>query len=193
MEIADVQDRIFTLAQSTIGIDVHTYLNETDKSLYGLLIVDEGTSFDPMFGDPPNALLDAANARPADSVAGYCVDVGQALRIDLRGDVFLLSEKMLDETDDQIDAIIVHELTHFAIDSGNDDPLRSELTNEDRETATELYARTDRQMEYRTRHNEYFCQMLTVACRRWAASNDLNTQDAIDLAMRFDVDGGFRQ
>jgi len=194
MDITDIHDRIFVLARSAIGVDVHTYLNETRKSLYGLLIADGGASFRPMFGDPPAVLLDAANARPSDTVAGFCVDVGEALRINIRADVFLLSEAMLYETGYQLDAIIVHELAHFAIDSANDDILRSELTTEDRQTAAELYARTDRQMERVTRHNEYFCQVLIVACRRWIADrNDLNIQDALYLAMKFDVDGGFRQ
>jgi len=193
MDIANIRNRFFDLAKSVMDVDVHTYLNETEKALYGLLITDGGKSISPMFGDPPVELLDAANARPSDSMAGFCVDVGSALRIAVRADVFLLSEAMLNENDDQIDAIIVHELTHFAINAAIDEPLRSQLTDEDCETATELYARADRHMERTTQHNEYFCQMLTVACRRWSAGrNDLDTRDAIDLAMKFDVEGGFR-
>ena len=192
MDITSVENCFYSLAQSVIGVDVDEYLHENEKRLYGLLIVDGGKAVSSMFGDPPEELLAAANARPSNSKAGFCVDVGDELRIDVKGDVLLLGNEMLDESHEQIYAIIVHELTHFAIDSANDNLLSLEITSDDRKVAAELYSRTDRQAEHRTRHNEYFCQMLTVACRRWATDADfLSTQDAIDLAMRFDVDGGF--
>lgn len=191
MKAEQLEQRIYALA-TVINFDLREYLDQAGRNLVGLA---KGAKRDyPLFGSPPDELLQAANERRSDSVSGYSVDAGAKLGVDARADVILFSEDLLRQPVDDVESIIIHELVHALIGSGNDAPYRDALTDEDETRGARLYDKTDAINEQMTQHTLEFCTVLCWATRTWAdATGKMSADHAAELAMRYDIEGGFRQ
>jgi hypothetical protein len=137
--------------------------------------------------EDPIDFLEEANKRYFDSRAGYLVNVSSQMTTAMNADLFSLSDIVLNANPADIDTIIIHELTHCLIESGNDTHIT--INEEALEIAQEIYSLTDRHNEYMTRHTRHFCDVLAQGCIQYVRRTR-NFQDEIKCiksAMRFDI------
>ena len=188
-----IQDLIKTYGDSLFPVPITTYLSTTNRVIWGLLINEDERQLEPYFGEI--AALDMAqfNQNFINSLAGYRTrarDYFPNLTAD--ADVFLISKQCLDLPLPEVEALVIHELCHWYIDSGlqSSKPLRA--TNMDRIMARGLYNKTDQNND--RFHTLPFCELLCSVANKAtrAGAKFPNRKELVSLAMKYDVIGGFR-
>jgi hypothetical protein len=143
-----------------------------DRSLLIVKLATDNRSEDINPSDPyPPELYDYLNCLPTPkSKAGYSVNlIAQATT-----DVLFLTEDVLQSSYRDLQTILLHELAHCLIDSGQDDLLT--LTAEAISLGTGFYGKLNPYNEVWTRHTENFCQVLALGA--------INYKDAMSLPAR---------
>jgi hypothetical protein len=180
-----------TLFPSTFS----SYLERRHKVVWGLRIDADTRRFERLFGDVTPGDLRQFNQRFCDSIAGYKVGARTEFpSLSADADVFLLAKQCLSFEPKQVHALIVHELCHWYLDVGLQASAPVFVSDIDRIKARTLYHQTDARIEHLTRHTRAFCELLCALATRAARIERLfsSRRELIELAMRFDVSGGFR-
>jgi hypothetical protein len=189
----DVRAILYDLGNSLFPISFQSYLAASGKTLWGLEIDPDHRRFNTMFGELSDEDLERFNKGFHDTIAGYKVSarlVFPSLSAD--ADVFLLAKQALTWSGADLLPIVLHELCHWYLDSGNQAKLPVAITPIDRQKGKTLYKRTDIHNEHVTKHTLSFCEILCAMARRaveqkkYSGSRD----ELVASAMRFDIDGG---
>ena len=169
------------------------YLSETGRALWGLLISSENRRFERLFGNIPQEDLDRLNARfSPNAAAGYRVRVRDDFAdISADADVLIMSTRAM-LSPRTLDALLLHELSHWYIDSDLMAEAPLVIEEIDRSEGRSLYGKFDcyaRENEERTRHTIQFCEVLSNLARRAKPllGYDLDQGTVIKLAMQFDI------
>jgi hypothetical protein len=137
------------------------YLAHTNRVIWGLLIDSDERRFHRLFGEIALADLEQFNSSFHDTIAGYRVrarDFFPNLTAD--ADVFLISKQCLDFPPSEVEALIIHELCHWYIDSGLQSSHPITINAKDRIKAKSLHRKTDQSLENITKHTRQFCELL---------------------------------
>lgn len=190
-----LKTRIFELSQTVFGFDFVTYLKENKKSLFAVKINPDLKTYEEICGEIPVAFMNKINSNFVESEAGYSYNIHKVLPgIDIVSDLFLIHGERLEDNQEKLDAIIIHELCHLMIESCN--VINTSLVMDDaaKYLGKKLWDKTDTENEHITRHTHEFCIVLAAASsnahkRIPAFKSKLKV---LDLAMRFDMKGRLR-
>jgi hypothetical protein len=160
-----------------------------DRNLVIVKLAPDNRFEDINPADPyPRELYDFLNHDPSPQVkAGYSVN------LIARGttDLLFLSEEVLESSYRDLQTILLHELAHCLIDSGQDDQVT--LTEEAIALGTEFYGKLNPFNEESTRHTEHFCQVLALGAinynRAWSLPDRPlfpSAEDCLRSAMRYE-------
>jgi hypothetical protein len=193
MTLNDVREMFFGLGNELFPMSFDNYLGATGRQVWGLQIQPDKRCFSVMFGAARDDDLDLFNSNFHDAIAGYKVgalSVFPSLSAD--ADVFLLSKDALAWTSEDTLPIVLHELCHWYIDSGNQARLPIAITPADKHKGKALYNRTDFHNEQGTRHTLQFCEVLCALARRAVEKKKFSGKrdQLVASAMRFDLNGG---
>lgn len=187
MKNMTISDKIKYLSAMALCFDFEEYLNTNNKEIIIFeidtinerYILKEGRNFDQ--------ILENSNQKFFHSKAGYLVDIKTKFNTKVEADLFLLSDVVLSSNPTDLDTIIIHELVHMLIDSGQNNHMA--ITEYSREIGSIFYKQTDYPNEDITKHTEDFCQRLAQACITYnnKTKNFENDNQAIRSAMRFDI------
>ena len=191
----DIQKRIYQLAIDVFGFDYGTYLEATGRVLLGVAINPEKREFEHLFGDFPDNFLPTINKQFNDTKAGYKVDVGGHFpELGINADVFLLNVRNLDDSEKEIDTLLLHELCHMVLDSNGLSDAKITVDEKDKYHGNKLYKKTDVENENRTKHTKEFCDLLSaasdIASKKYSVFQD--RWDVINSAMRYDLKTNLR-
>jgi len=191
----DIQKRIYQLAIDVFGFDYGTYLEATGRVLLGVAINPEKREFEHLFGDFPDNFLPTINKQFHDTKAGYKVDVGGHFpELGINADVFLLNVRNIDDSEKEIDTLLLHELCHMVLDSNGLSDAKITVDEKDKYHGNKLYKKTDVENENRTKHTEEFCELLSaasdIASKKYSVFQD--RWDVINSAMRHDLKTNLR-
>ena len=181
----DIIERFKYISKVAYDFDVDNYLQKEAKSLLVFLIDSISKRYTLISGIDTDNILDSANQKFIDSIAGYRVDVHDVFNAKSPTDLFLISDTVINSNPTHIDFIIIHELAHLLIDSNNQPPIATFIND----MATKLYYATDIENVNATRHDIEFCQILIHGCLNYQTkTKNFNCiQDAVESAMRYDT------
>jgi hypothetical protein len=172
------------------------YLSKMRRQFWGLRVDPPSRRNIRFFGSMTEDDERTFNGGPfRDAVAGYAVDVRSRFRtLSADADVLLIGTETLGFSGPDVEALIVHELCHWYIDSGTQGTHPVTFDSANKVQGETLYARTDPHMEPITRHDRSYCGLLcAVSALAVEVGAPFETpQHLVDAAMRFDVEGGFR-
>lgn len=189
----EIQGYIQKYGDSLFPIPLTEYFSQTKRVMWGLQINrDEGRN-DPYFGEIAPSDMEQFNKIFYDSMAGYRTkarDHFPSLTAD--ADVFLISKQCLSLPTHEVEALIIHELCHWYIDSGLQMSSPIAIGQMDRHMGKGLYNKTDRGRI--RQHTLEFCELLCAVAGRaiQCGAKFSSRKELVAFAMRFDVDGGFR-
>lgn len=191
-----IRECLFKYGDTLFPITLSQYLNETQRQLWGLYVNLKDKRNEHMFGNASaNDILLFNSKGVSDSLAGYRVnarDVFPNLSVDV--DVFLLNVSCLELPVPEIEALIIHELCHWYINSGllASNPLK--ISTSDSLVGKKLYKKTDVINEHITEHSLLFCNVLSAVAGNATKvpSNFLSRKQLIELAMNYDLVGNLR-
>ncbi len=163
-------------ADSLFPVAFSDYLLMKNRTLWGLRIVPipntTSCNFAPLFGNIQDSDMRLFNTRPMrQSLAGFrpqARNVFSSLSED--ADIFLLSDAVEAFPQGEIDALVIHELCHWYIDSGLQTSNPVACVGAQRSKAAALHQRTYALDGERELHPLVFCELITavadtVACR----------------------------
>lgn len=188
----DLEARVEFLARSILGRSHTEYRRvNRNRSLFGLRSNVHNRTYSPLFGDPPPTFIAAVNNRFVESRAGYRVDVGKAFPHEpaINADVLIIAADLLEGPESHLDAIVLHELCHWAIDASVLGPDGLVPDQVDQLHGDAIYQRLDWTQEAATKHTRSFCALLAAATQR-LAERHIGFQDryeAMNSAMRYDL------
>lgn len=194
--IADDQDAIEVAfrryGDSAFPTTFSQYQLEEGRELWGLLITRPVT-FKRLFGSMTDADLKLFNTkRPPYSRAGFRARVREAFKgLSADADVLLIGDECLEFSQRDLDALLIHELCHWYINTGLQDRSPVSISDADISSGHALYERTDKDYEHVTQHDEHFCTVLCAVARHVCGTTTLysSPDDLVSVAMRFDVLG----
>jgi len=115
----DVPERIQFVSQLAFYFNIDNYLAKETKSILVFKIDTFNKRYSLLQGNDIDNILDCANANFVDSLAGYKVDVHELFEKQTPADLFLIADVIINSNPSHIDTIIIHEIAHLLIDSGN--------------------------------------------------------------------------
>lgn len=182
----DIVERFKYISKISYDFDIDDYLQKGAKSLLIFMIDSISKRYTLISGTDTDNILESANQRYVESIAGYKVDVHNVFNKETPADLFLISDTVINSNPTHIDSIIIHELAHLLIDSNNQP---SSLTLFIKDMATKLYYATDVENVHSTRHDIEFCQVLIYGCLNYQSKtkNFDSIQDTVESAMRYDT------
>jgi hypothetical protein len=190
-----VHDALFRHGDSLFPVGFSDYLDQTNRVVWGLLIESDANRLSCLFGDTAPADIEIFNSVAFNhSMSGYRVEArGRFPQLSANADVFLLSKQCHALPPCEVEALVIHELCHWYIDSGLQSSAPVRITSKDRLKGKSLYRKTDTEHEGLTRHTPDFCELL-CAVSALAVARDASSfpsRDAlVAAAMRFDVLAG---
>lgn len=183
--------RFQRLAEDVFGIDHSAYLAARGGRAFWGLSIDRGRqTLSPLFGDPNPSVV--AQLPYRDAMAGYRVDLAAArlLGVTANADVLLFAVERLADPPADVDALLLHELCHWLIDSAAAD-WRAFVDQDDLRAGNRLIRATDYEYQNVTRHDLAFCALLAAACRRAASAGMVafaaDRMLLLRTAIRFDL------
>lgn len=186
--------RIIELSNLAFDFDLQDHLNQEGKSIIVLQLINEGErtiEIKLLEGDDPDNMLEDMNAGcPLQaSKAGCRPNTHLVFNAEHPRDAFLISNEVLETNDFHIDALIIHELAHYFIESG----IPVGIDEEDEEIGEILYAITDQNYEHLTKHNLQFCRTLISGCRRMhnKLQSVLDLTELVQSSMCYDINQEF--
>jgi len=189
-----IKETLITYGNTLFPCSFSDYLSKNHKVIWGLLIDPTECKLHRLFGNiTPNDLAQF-NVSFHNSIAGYKTGAKSMFpNLSADADVFLIAKQCLDNSAKEVDALIIHELCHWYIDSGLQPSHEIAINETDRAEARSLYRRTDQVNEQFTKHTIQFCELLcAVAGRAMKNSKTFSSrQEIVNLAMKYDVDDGF--
>jgi len=180
----NVEDRVFYIA-GQLGFDLRQYLRIHNRQMWGVLIDIDTNQFLHFFGNPPAHFLPTINQSFVHSEAGYKVDVGSHFTdLGVNADVFLISKDRLNDSLEDIDSLIVHELCHMLIDSEYLVNTNVRIDSKDRHQGKVLRSKVDK--DPARRHDRKFCNLLAALAEDLANINKrfVDRWDIINRAMK---------
>lgn len=182
-----IRERVQYVCMIAFKFDHLKYLTDSGKQLVVFKINTLERRYQLLEGDVSNDVLEAANKKYFDSKAGYLVDLKSQLPTPLHDDLLSLSDIVLYSNPADLDTIILHELVHCLIESGNAGAITE--FGEWEILAKNTFALTDKHNQFMTRHTMAFCDLLAIGCSRYNATtaNFRGDWDSIRSAMRFDL------
>ena len=185
---------VLSRGDSLFPVGMSQYLSNTNRPIWGLLIDPDERRFQTLFGNIAPEDLEQFNTSFHHTKAGYRVKArDHFLQLTSDADVFLISKECLALNPRDVEALIIHELCHWYIDSGLQSSNPIGIGSTDRLKAKTLYGKTDQENEHVTRHTLPFCELLcAVAARAVRTFNSHPSRQALlASAMQFDIEGGF--
>jgi len=182
----DILERIKFISKIAYDFEIDDYLQDKSKSLLIFRIDTVSKKYSLLFGNDIDNILESANLRFVDSMAGYKVDVHKVFSKKTPSDLFLISDIVINSNPTHIDSIIIHEIAHLLIDSNNQCmSLASFITD----MALKLYYSTDIENVEKTRHDKEFCKLLVYGCINYQSEtkNFKTLQETVESAMRYDI------
>ena len=182
-----INERLQYISQISLKFDYDNYLKSEGKSLIIFEIDTINSRYKLFYGKDKDELVNQANEKYFDAKAGYLFDLKTQFKTGVEADLLLLADVVLNSNPIDLDTMIVHELTHFMIESGRTDLIN--LSENAKILGDDLYKLTDRCNEDRTRHTEIFCKVLSQLCINYnqATHNFISNFDVMKSAMRFDI------
>lgn len=190
----ETHDIVLSRGDSLFPLGMSQYLGNTNRSIWGLLIEPDERRFQCLFGDIALEDLEQFNTSFQHTKAGYRVKArGYFPKLTSDADVFLISKECLALGSKDVEALIIHELCHWYIDSGLQSSNPIGIGSTDRLKARTLYRKTDQDNEHITKHTLPFCELLcAVALRAVHTFKSFPNRDTLlATAMQFDVKGSF--
>jgi hypothetical protein len=190
----EIHDIVLSRGDSLFPLGMSQYLSNTNKPIWGLLIDPNERRFQGLFGDIPPEDLEQFNTSFHHTKAGYRVKARDHFpKLTSDADVFLISKECLALDPKDVEALIIHELCHWYIDSGLQSSNPIGIGSTDRLKAKNWYRKTDQENEHMTRHTLPFCELLcAVAARAVHTFKGFPNREALlASAMQFDIKGGF--
>jgi hypothetical protein len=190
-----IEKTLITYGSTLFPCSFSDYLSKNHKVIWGLLIDPAERKFHRLFGNITSNDLAQFNTGFHDTIAGYKTDAKSVFpNLSADADVFLIAKQCLANSAKEVDALIIHELCHWYIDSGLQASHEIAISKTDRVEARSLYRRTGQVNEHITRHTIQFCELLCAVAGRAMKNSKMfsSRQEIVDLAMIYDVDGGFR-
>ena len=189
-EPLDIENKIYELAIDIFGFDYHKYRINTGRVLLGVLINPQLKKFEHLFGSFPDNFLVTINKQFHDTVSGYGVNIGASFHeLEIQADVFLLNTNNLNDGVKGLSSLIIHELCHMVLISGEINNTNITIGSKDKYHGNKLYKQTDTINEGITRHTNDFCILLAaaseIAAQKYTLFND--RWDCINSAMRYDL------
>jgi len=193
----DIQNRFYELAMAIFRFDFTQYLKERSKELYGIHLImnksRQAVDCNIFFGDIIPTLTSEIKQRGLLSViAAYRVDADKELALpNIKADLLMLSDTLLDADEKILMALLTHELCHMVIDSKISHDLRIEQDARSEGEKVRTFTRYAKNgpNEHDCYHTDEWFALLYVACDKLAhAYNNLyaNHQDATESALRYD-------
>lgn len=189
----DIYDIVISRGDSLFPLGMSQYLRNANKPIWGVLIDPDERRFHTLFGDIAPEDLDQLNTSFHHTKAGYRVNAkGYFPLLTSDADVFLISKECLALDAKDVEALIIHELCHWYIDSGLQSKKPLGIGDTDKLKAKAWYRKTDQENEHLTRHTLPFCELLcAVSVRAIHTYKSFSTREAlISSAMQFDIAGG---
>jgi len=190
----EIIDKINKLSKEVFEFDFQEYLLDSKRDFWGLTIDNINFKHNVLFGNPDSDIVNQVNRifqqnrEDARCEAGYRVDVGSYFRnTKIQADVFLINLDRLNDSIENLDALLLHELCHMVIDSKMiEKKLAHYVNSKDIYHGKRLYKKTDRYNERYTRHTEEFCIILSAASQRAGCIYEHynGRWDVIDRAMK---------
>ena len=183
----DILERIRFISQIAFDFNIDNYLAKEAKSILVFKIDTNNKSYSLLLGNDVDNILDCANAKFIDSLAGYKVNVHEIFEKQTPADLFLIADVIINSNPSHIDTIIIHEIVHLIIDSGNSQTIT--ILPFIKEMALRLLYATDIENIERTKHDEEFCMFLIYGCANYQSKtkNYRNLQETVENAMRYDT------
>lgn len=140
------------ISNQVFGVSHRAYLeSHSGRQFWGLSANLTGKKFLPLFGSPPVAVI--AKLPFAESQAGYRVDLSSRFpALNVNVDVFLINAELLNDPTPEMDALLIHEMCHWLIDS-NEPQLDPMISVEDQRVGERVHRVTDYWNEAITRHD----------------------------------------
>ncbi|MEI8201542.1 MAG: hypothetical protein WCH34_00905 [Bacteroidota bacterium] len=186
-KINPILKRINFLSKLALRFDYLNYLEENKKKLIIFQINLLHNNYSIIHGDNSENLIEQANTNFVVSQAGYLYNICSRLKFSENADLFLISDNVLKSNSNEIDTIIIHELVHFLIDSGNSN--FKNISEEAKEIGNNIYNLTDSFNEIESKHTIEYCHILSQACINYNAKTQKFSDSEITLksSMRFDI------
>ena len=194
MTSKEIIEKIYIFAKDIFGFDFQEYLLGSKRDFWGLTIDNINFKHDVFFGNPDSDFLNQLNTifqrfrEKARCEAGYKVDVGSHFgNTNIHADVFLINPDRLNDSIEDLEALILHELCHMVIDSKIIKKDLVHYTNsKDAYHGIKLYKKTDQENERYTKHTEEFCIVLSAASQKAACKYEQyrDRWDVINRAMK---------
>lgn len=166
------------LALQAFRFDLDGYLGAFERSLWGISFRDGVQSYQPLFGNPDVAAVATLPFVP--SQAGYRSDIGHELA-GVVADLFLIHEDRLSDEDFDLNALLVHELTHLLTDP--DLRMLPKVAPDPKET--EIVQRLKRLVPADDwYHDERFFSMFVAGCRRVAEAAGRSLLDTVAAGLQ---------
>lgn len=189
----EIRDILLTRGNALFPTRFADYLESNNKEIFGLLIQSDTQQYQQLFGNFTANDLSLLNQRFFDAKAGYAVDIQNHFSgFSSNADIFLISEDSLAGGFRTVEALIIHELCHWYINTGLQATTPVFFSDTDIELGCAIHDKTDKHNERLTQHTLEFCKLLSSiadkSIRTFATFN--NPEELILAAMQFDIEGG---
>ncbi len=183
----EIEGFLRSYGNSLFPTTMDAYLAADSRQLWGLRIDVASRRMLPFFGSISENDERLLNSRGFfDTIAGYRANVRTYFPdLSANCDVFLINTEALDYSNPLVQALIVHELCHWYIDSGLQASHAVAIDSAALSEGANLYAITTPSHH----HDRDFCNLMCAVSAR-AIANDApfaTRQDLVNQAMRFDV------
>ncbi|MBP7346849.1 MAG: hypothetical protein KA952_09950 [Sediminibacterium sp.] len=185
-----LKERIFELSNHSILLNLETYFADHNKDFYGVLFNPSTNHVESLFGNTPIVVLEFIKINMVNAMAGFKFDLQEQIPGIKSSDLLLISEELLSNSSIEIDTILIHELTHLAINSDN---VKIELVESDRQLGHQFYKASRQYDCHQTHHDETFCNYLVGALRifnEYSKAFQTNNEAALS-GFRFDLPEDF--
>lgn len=174
-----IKEMVFSLAETGFNLSFQEYLAENRGDLIICRIDQAGKTIQVY--EQPKTNFDSTSLPYIESQAGYLVADKEKNTF---YDILLISDKVLGSSTCELETIIIHELAHWLIDSGNAGKLK--ISKEAMKLGKNIPTLLHPDDKF---HNVEFCQVLAEACIAYNKKGQKfdSSMEAIRSAMRFDI------
>lgn len=164
-DLHEIMGCVIEVAWSAFGLNFIEQLKKEDRRLVVFKITPVSTV--DLTGSLAPSQLELVQIPYGVSLAGYKVDASSRVP-NLKADILIFQDDVLEYSDKKFFAITAHELTHWVVESGYGNLI--EITELDLDFGRALHKMTDGYQDHLTLHTEPWCVHLVAAGRRLVAA-----------------------